>query len=93
MVDDVPQSGVPASSVHTGGTDESVGNVGNVGSVGKAGRVGRIDDRIDESPSEPADEVVVVVVALVDDAPALVTPKPIMPRDSDAPNNEATTKR
>jgi hypothetical protein len=92
MVDDVPHSGVPANSVHTGGrsvesdgADESVGNAGS-------------DPSNVESPSPPnkpdeAGAVVGVVVAVLDDAPALTAPNPITPSDSEAPNNEAATKR
>jgi hypothetical protein len=85
MVDAVPQRGVPASSVHTGGRSVEIeGSVGNDGS----------DDNSDESIGRP---VAVgeggLVVVVVGDAPAPVTPMPTAPNESEAPNNETAMKR
>jgi len=85
--DAVPHSGVPANSVHTGGS------TGRVGSAGIDD--GTTPERTDESPDKAVEVLAVdgVVVVVVDDAPAPVTPIPIAPRDSDAPNSEAAIKR
>jgi hypothetical protein len=96
MVDKVPQSGVPANSVHTGGRIDDVDgragrsdeSVGMDESVGKAGNEGSSVESIGSS----VDAVVGVVDALVD-APAPVTPKPIAPKDNEAPASEAVSTR
>ncbi|MGA7834423.1 MAG: hypothetical protein WCA31_04385 [Acidimicrobiales bacterium] len=99
MVELVPHSGVPASSVHTGGSDETDGRVDKEGRVGKAGREDNVgnDGRVGSSDPSPGKAVEVdapdVVVVFVDDAPALAAPTPIAPSDIEAPNSEAAIAR
>ncbi len=92
MVDELPQSGVPANSVHTGGRIDDVD--GRAGSsdetVGKAGN----EPSSDETIGNPVEAIAVVgVVDVLLDAPALVTPMPIAPNDSEAPISEAVSTR
>lgn len=90
MVDAVPQSGVPANSVHTGGrSDDVVGRDGSSeDSVGIAGSDGSSDDSVDRPL-----ELVAAGVVVFDDAPALATPTPNTPSDNEAPISEAASTR